>query len=53
MARLSSNTCWFRGSPGRSVAALDSYCAYAPTLEEEILPQKDDLVRAIREIAEF
>jgi 2-oxoisovalerate dehydrogenase E1 component len=40
-------------APVRRVAALDSYVAYAPRLEDHILPQKDDLLKAIREVAEF
>jgi 2-oxoisovalerate dehydrogenase E1 component len=40
-------------APVRRVAALDCFVAYAPTLEEHILPQKNDLLAAIREIAEF
>jgi 2-oxoisovalerate dehydrogenase E1 component len=40
-------------APVRRVAALDTMVAYAPTLEEYILPQKDDLLKAIREIAAF
>jgi hypothetical protein len=27
--------------------------AYAPTLEDEILPQKDDVLKAILEVAAF
>jgi 2-oxoisovalerate dehydrogenase E1 component len=40
-------------APVRRVAALDCMVAYAPSSEERILPQKDDMLRAIREIAEF
>ncbi len=40
-------------APVRRVAALDTMVAYAPTLEEYILPQKDDVLKAIREIAAF
>jgi 2-oxoisovalerate dehydrogenase E1 component len=40
-------------APVRRVAALDCMVAYAPTSEEHILPQKDDLLKAIADIAEF
>ena len=40
-------------APVRRVAALDSPVAYAPKLEDVILPQKDTMVRAIRETAAF
>jgi 2-oxoisovalerate dehydrogenase E1 component len=40
-------------APVKRVAALDVYCAYAPTSEEYLLPQKDTMVRAIREIAAY
>jgi 2-oxoisovalerate dehydrogenase E1 component len=40
-------------APVKRVAALDCMVAYAPSLEEHILPQKDDLLRAIREVAAY
>jgi 2-oxoisovalerate dehydrogenase E1 component len=40
-------------APIRRVAALDTMVAYAPTSEERILPQKDDVLRAIREVAAY
>jgi 2-oxoisovalerate dehydrogenase E1 component len=40
-------------APVRRVAAKECMVAYAPTNEEYILPQKDDLLRAIVEVAEF
>ena len=40
-------------APVRRVGALDAPVAYSPKLEDEILPQKDDIVRAIREIAAY
>jgi pyruvate/2-oxoglutarate/acetoin dehydrogenase E1 component len=32
---------------------MDTPIAYAPTLEDVILPQKDTMLRAIREIAQY
>ena len=40
-------------APVRRVAALDCMVAYAPTLEDHILPQKNDLLKAIVEIAGY
>jgi len=40
-------------APVRRVAALDTPVAYAPTLEDVILPQKDTLLAAIRELAAY
>ena len=40
-------------APVRRVAAMDTFCAYQPKLEEEILPQTSDLVAAIRELNAF
>jgi 2-oxoisovalerate dehydrogenase E1 component len=40
-------------APVRRVAALDTMVAYSPACEEHILPQKDDVLRAILEIAAY
>ena len=40
-------------APVKRVAALDSFIAYAPELEDEILPQIDDLERGLTELLEF
>ena len=40
-------------APVRRIAAQDCMVAYAPTSEERILPQKDDVLKAIAEIAAF
>jgi 2-oxoisovalerate dehydrogenase E1 component len=40
-------------APVRRVAALDTFVAYQPALEDVILPQADDLYRAMTEMAEF
>ncbi len=40
-------------APVRRVAALDVPVAYAPTLEDHILPQKQDVLAAIRELAAY
>jgi len=52
-ARIAKECFMDLDAPVTRVAALDSYVAYAPTLEDHILPQKDDMLRAIREIAAY
>jgi 2-oxoisovalerate dehydrogenase E1 component len=40
-------------APVRRVAALDTFCAYQPKLEDEILPQVEDIARAARDLVNF
>jgi 2-oxoisovalerate dehydrogenase E1 component len=40
-------------APVRRVAAMDSFVAYQPLLEDVILPQAQDLYRAMKELAEY
>ena len=40
-------------APVRRVAAMDTFVAYQPLLEDVILPQADDLYRAMAELAAF
>ncbi len=40
-------------APVRRVAATDTFCAYHPSLEDEILPQSEDILRAARELAAY
>jgi 2-oxoisovalerate dehydrogenase E1 component len=37
-------------APVRRVAAMDTFCAYQPKLEDEILPQTTHLLAAVREL---
>jgi 2-oxoisovalerate dehydrogenase E1 component len=43
---------WLDG-PVRRVASLDTWVAYAPQLEDEILPQPSDVLEAILDLASF
>jgi len=52
-ARIAAECFMDLDAPVRRVGALDTPVAYAPTLEDVILPQKDTMLRAIREIAEY
>jgi 2-oxoisovalerate dehydrogenase E1 component len=40
-------------APVKRVAAQDTFIAYQPLLEDEILPQADDFYHAIQELAEY
>jgi 2-oxoisovalerate dehydrogenase E1 component len=40
-------------APVRRVAAADAFVAYQPILEDAILPQANDLFRAMKELAEY
>ncbi len=40
-------------APVRRVAATDTFCAYQPQLEDVILPQTEDIVRSVRELAKY
>jgi 2-oxoisovalerate dehydrogenase E1 component len=40
-------------APVRRVAATDTFCAYNPKLEDAILPQTEDLLRAVRELVSY
>ncbi|MGA1368342.1 MAG: transketolase C-terminal domain-containing protein, partial [Blastocatellia bacterium] len=52
-ARISSELFADLDAPVRRVAALDCFVAYAPEVEDAILPQTEDLLRAIREVAAY
>jgi len=52
-ARIASECFMHLDAPVRRVGALDTPVAYAPRLEDVILPQKETMLRAIREIVEF
>ena len=52
-ARISDQLFEHLDAPVRRVAAIDTYVAYQPLLENAILPQISDLYRAIKDLAEF
>jgi 2-oxoisovalerate dehydrogenase E1 component len=52
-ARIADECFMDLDAPVRRVAALDCMVAYAPKLEDHILPQKDDVLRAILELARY
>jgi 2-oxoisovalerate dehydrogenase E1 component len=52
-ARIAGDLFEHLDAPVRRVAALDTPVAYAPDLEEEILPQASDVLTAILETAKY
>jgi len=52
-ARISDQLFEHLDAPVRRVAAIDTYVAYQPLLENAILPQISDLYRAMKDLAEF
>jgi 2-oxoisovalerate dehydrogenase E1 component len=52
-ARIGSDLFEYLDAPIRRVGALDTPVAYAPDLEEEILPQAADVLSAILETARY
>ncbi|MGH9702331.1 MAG: transketolase C-terminal domain-containing protein, partial [Candidatus Acidiferrales bacterium] len=40
-------------APVRRVAAKDTWCAYQPKLEDEILPQVEDIVSSVKQLAAY
>jgi 2-oxoisovalerate dehydrogenase E1 component len=52
-ARIADEHFSWLDAPVRRVASADTFVAYAPELENEILPQADDLEAAMRELLAF
>ena len=52
-ARVSEELFEHLDAPVRRVAALDTFVAYAPEVEDFILPQTEDVLRAITEVAAY
>ncbi len=52
-ARIADDLFPWLDAPVRRVASMDTFVAYAPELEEVILPQIGDLAAAMRELSRF
>ncbi len=52
-ARIADELFEYLDAPVRRVASLDTFVAYAPELEDEILPQVDDIASAILSLAQY
>ena len=40
-------------APVKRVAAMDTFCAYHPKLEDEILPQTSHLVATVKQLLDY
>jgi 2-oxoisovalerate dehydrogenase E1 component len=52
-ARIADELFDFLDAPVKRVAAMDTFVAYQPILEDAILPQPDDLYRAIADLGKY
>jgi 2-oxoisovalerate dehydrogenase E1 component len=52
-ARIGDELFEYLDAPVRRVAALDTFVGYAPQLEDAILPQVDDVAKAIRDLYSY
>ena len=52
-ARIASDLFEWLDGPVKRVASLDTWVAYAPQLEAEILPDAENVLEGIRELAEY
>jgi 2-oxoisovalerate dehydrogenase E1 component len=52
-ARIADELFEHLDAPVRRVAAKDTFVAYQPQLENAILPQTEDLLRAMKELAQY
>ena len=52
-ARIADELFEFLDAPVKRVAALDCFVAYAPEVEDAILPQVDDVLKAVTELAKY
>jgi 2-oxoisovalerate dehydrogenase E1 component len=53
VARISADLFEYLDAPVLRVAATDTFVAYAPQLEDTILPQTTDVARAISELHSY
>jgi 2-oxoisovalerate dehydrogenase E1 component len=52
-ARIADDLFEYLDGPVRRVASLDTWVAYAPQVENEILPQTPDIVDALTDLAAY
>ena len=52
-ARIADQLFEYLDGPVRRVGATDTFCAYHPLLEDEILPQVHHIHKALEELAKY
>ncbi|MBS1811563.1 MAG: dehydrogenase E1 component subunit alpha/beta [Acidobacteria bacterium] len=52
-ARIADELFEYLDAPVKRVASLDCFVAYAPDVEDAILPQTDDVLKAVTELAKY
>jgi 2-oxoisovalerate dehydrogenase E1 component len=52
-ARIADELFEYLDAPVKRVAAQDCFVAYAPNVEDAILPQTDDVLKAVQELAKY
>jgi len=52
-ARIADDCFAWLDAPVKRVGSADTYVGYAPRLEDAILPQVDDIKRAVEEVVKF
>ena len=52
-ARISDELFEYLDAPVKRVAATDTFVAYAPQVEDFILPQSDDVEKAVNELLTY
>ncbi|HYE75268.1 MAG TPA: alpha-ketoacid dehydrogenase subunit beta, partial [Blastocatellia bacterium] len=52
-ARIADELFEYLDAPVKRVAAIDSFVAYAPDLEDEILPQTENVLKAVLELKKY
>jgi 2-oxoisovalerate dehydrogenase E1 component len=52
-ARIGEELFEYLDAPVRRIGALDTFVGYSPVLEDAILPQVEDVVKAMRELKRY
>ena len=52
-ARIADELFSWLDAPVRRLGAKDTWVAYAPTLEDEILPQPESILTAMKQLAKY
>jgi 2-oxoisovalerate dehydrogenase E1 component len=52
-ARIADELFEYLDAPVKRVASLDTFVAYAPEVEDAILPQTEDVLKAVNELAKY